>query len=152
MWTKLMLSAAAGLAAALFAFLGNRLISAYGDARYQAGLAEGRVRQLPAILAANAAAVQAGLDTRDRLLVAEHVHAAETARLTALIQQSEDEGKAYEASDAGRTDCLGPDRVRAIEAGRATLFPASAAQTSGGGLSGSVPADAAGKASGRSAG
>jgi hypothetical protein len=42
MWTKLMLSAAAVLAAALLAFLGDRLINAYGTARYQAGLAEGR--------------------------------------------------------------------------------------------------------------
>ena len=126
-----MLSAAAVLAAALFAFLGDRLISAYGDARFQAGLAGGQVKQLPAILAANAAATKAGLDARDRLIAAEHDHAAETARLAAVIQQSEHEGKAYEASDAGRADCLDAERVRAIEASRAALFPATATSAAG---------------------
>ncbi len=126
-----MLSAAAVLAVALFAFLGDRLISAYGDARFQAGLAGGQVKQLPAILAANAAATKAGLDARDRLIAAEHDHAAETARLAAVIQQSEHEGKAYEASDAGRADCLDAERVRAIEASRAALFPATATSAAG---------------------
>ena len=142
MWTKLMLSAAAVLAAALFAFLGNRLISAYGAARYQAGLAQGQVQQLPAILAANAAAAQAGLDARDRLIDAEHDHAVEAARLAAVIQRSQDEGNAYEASDAGRADCLDAERVHSIEAIRAALFPAATAQAAGRSQSGSVPADA----------
>ena len=40
MFTKLMTSAVAILAAALFAYLGRTTILAYGAARYQAGLAE----------------------------------------------------------------------------------------------------------------
>jgi len=143
-----MLSAAAVLAAALFAFLGDRMIQAYGAARYQAGLADGRVQQLPAILTANAAAAQAGLDARDRLIAAEHNHATQAVRLAALIQQSEDEGRAYEASDAGRADCLDAERVRAIEVTRAALFPVAAAQTSTSGQSGPLPADATRQASG----
>ena len=152
MWTKLILSAAAVLAAALFVFLGDRTIQAYGAARYQAGLAAGQLQQLPAILTANAAATQAGLDTRDRLIAAEHNYATEAARLAALIQQSEDEGKVYEASDAGRADCLDAERMRAIEATRATLFPATAAQASDNGQSGPVPTNATRQTSGRSAG
>jgi hypothetical protein len=152
MWTKLILSAAAVLAAALFAFLGDRLINAYGAARYQAGLAEGQLQPLPAILTANASAARAGLDARDRLIAAEHNHATEAVRLAALIRQSEDEGKAYEASNAGGADCLDAERVHSIEATRAALFPAAPAQASGGGQSGPVPADATRQTSGRNPG
>lgn len=147
-----MLSAAALLVAALFAFLGDRTVQAYGAARYQAGLAEGRVQQLPAILTANAAATQAGLDARDRLVAAEHDHAVETARLAAVIQQSEDEGKAYEAIGAGRADCLDADRVRAIETSRAALFPAAAASAAGDDEPRSMPTDLTGKTPGRVSG
>jgi hypothetical protein len=152
MWNKLILRAAAVLAAALFAFLGDRTIHAYGAARYQAGLAEGQLQPLPAILTANASAAKAGLDARDRLIAAEHNHATQAVRLAAVIQQSEDEGKAYEASDAGRADCLDAERVRTIEATRAALFPAAAPQASGSGQSGSLPADAPRQASGRNPG
>lgn len=148
MWTKLILSAAAVLAAALLAFLGDRTIHAYGLARYQAGLAQGQIRQIPAILSVTAAAAQAGLDVRDRLRAAEHDHATEAVRLAALIQQSKDEGKAYEAGDAGRADCLDAERVHAVEATRVALFPAPAAQASGSDQSGPVSADTTREASG----
>ena len=59
MFAKLMIGAAAVLAAALFAYLGGRLINAYGEARYQSGLADGQLKQMPAILTANARAAQA---------------------------------------------------------------------------------------------
>jgi hypothetical protein len=106
------------------------------------------LQPLPAILTANASAAKAGLDARNRLIAAAHNHATEAVRLAALIQQSEDEGKAYEASDTGRADCLDAERVHTIEATRAALFPATAAQAAGSGQSGSVPADATQQASG----
>jgi len=143
MWAKLMLGAAAVLAAALFAFLGDRLIAAYGNGRYAAGLADGQVRQLPAILAANAQAARAGLDARDRIIAAEQVHADETARLAAMVERSDEEVKAYEAGAAGRAGCLDAERVRAIEATRAALFPATGTQATDGGEPRSVPANAA---------
>lgn len=149
MWAKLILGAAAVLAAALFAFLGDRLIMAYGDARYVAGLADGQVRQLPAILTANAQAARAGLDARDRLIAAEQSHANETARLVALIQQSDDEVKAYDASADGRGGCLDAKRVRAIEAARAALFPNAGPEAAGADEPGPMPADAATPAGGR---
>ena len=140
MWAKMMVSAAALVAAALFAFLSDRMINAYGTARYEAGLAEGRVEALPGVLTANAAVTQAGLDARDRLIAAEHNHANEAARLAALIQQSEDEGKAYEASDSGRAVCLDIERVHAIEANRRALFPSTASATTEANATGPMPA------------
>jgi len=148
MWAKLTLGAAAVLAAALFAFLGDRLIAAYGNARYAAGLADGQVRQLPAILAANAHAARASLDARDRIIAAEQIHADETARLAAMVERSDEEVNAYEASAAGRAGCLDAERVRAIEATRAALFPAAGTQAPGSGEPRSVPTEPAG-ASGR---
>jgi hypothetical protein len=145
MWAKMMVSAVAVLAAALFAFLGDRMINAYGAARYEAGLAQGQARQLPGILAANAAASRAGLDARDRLIAAEHNHANEIARLAALLQQSENEGKAYDASDAGRAACLDVERVRAIEASRLALFAAAASATTEASAAGSMSAHAVGE-------
>jgi len=152
MWAKLMLGAAAVLAAALFAFLGDRLIAAYGNGRYPAGLADGQVRQLPAILAANAQAARAGLDARDRIIAAEQVHADETARLAAMVERSDEEVKAYEAGAAGRAGCLDAERVRAIEAGRAALFSAAGPEAAAGDDPGPVPADAAAPASRRQPG
>jgi hypothetical protein len=148
MWSKIMTGAAALLAAALFASLGNRLIGAHGEARYQAGLAKGQVQQLPAILAAHAAATKEALDARDRIITADAAQAKEMARLTALIRRSDDEVNAYEATDAGHADCLGAGRVRAIEAARAALFPVTA-QAPNGGVSGSLPADTPAQADGR---
>jgi len=143
MYAKLMMSAVAMLAAALFAYLGHSVITAYGAASYRAGLAEGRLQQVPQILSANAAAAKAALDTRDRIIAAETVHANETARLATLIQQSQDEVKAYEASGAGVGDCLDAERVRAVEAARRALFPTAASTEAANGEPGSVSADAA---------
>ena len=140
MWSKLIVGAAAILAAALFAFLGVRLINAYGNARYQAGFAEARTQQVPAILAANEAAARATLDARDRLIAAERNHGAETARLVALIQHSDDEVNAYEASATSRADCLDAERVRAIEVTRGGLFPGGATTAPSGGEPGPLPA------------
>lgn len=127
MFAKFMMGAAAVLAAALFAYLGHGLIEAFGTARYEAGLAEGRLQQMPLILAANASAAKAGLQARDRIIAAEAVHRDETARLATLAEQSENEVKTYEASNAGAAGCLDAGRVRAIQAMRATFFhpPAS---------------------------
>jgi hypothetical protein len=132
-FAKLMIGAVAVLAAALFAYLEQAMIAAYGTARYQAGLAEGRLQQLPQILSANQAAAKAGLDARDHIIAAETAHAGEAARLAALVERSQDEVRAYEASDAGRASCIGAERVRAIGASRAALFPAAPAVPAGGG-------------------
>jgi len=123
MYAKLMMGAAAVLAAALFAYLGHVLIAGYGTARYRQGLAEARAERLPQILSANQAATKAALDARDRLIAAEAARADQVARLTALIRRSDEEVGAYETSDAGRAGCLDAGRVRAIEANRAALFP-----------------------------
>lgn len=152
MFAKLMTSAVAILAAALLAYLGRATIAAYGAARYQAGFADARLRQVPQILSANAAAAKAATDARDRIIAAETARAEGAARLSALIERSQDEVKAYETSDAGRADCLGAERVRAIEAGRAALFPAAAPAPASSGESGSLPADAARDGGGRRAG
>jgi len=143
MFAKLMISAAALLAAALFAYLGDRLIQAYGEARYQGGLADGQLRQVPAILAANDKAAQAALDARDRVIAADDTRDTTLWRLIPQILSAQDKVTAYAASAAGRADCLGPDRVRGIEADRATLFGAPPASRPGGSAAGPVPADAA---------
>jgi len=146
MYAKLMMGAVAVLAAALFAYLGHSMIAAYGAARYQAGLADGRLQQVPQILSANALAAKSGLAARDRIIAAETANAGEAARLAALIQQSQDEVKAYEASSAGTGDCLDAERVRAVEAARSALFPAPASAEAASGSPGPVPADTAGPA------
>lgn len=143
MFTKLMIGVAAVLAAALFAYLGNRLIHAYGDARYESGLANGQLNRMTDILAANRAAAQAGLDARDRVIAADSTRDAELGRLIPQILSAQTKVTAYAASAAGRADCLGPERVRGIETDRAALFPAPASDSADGGAAGSVPTDAA---------
>lgn len=143
MFAKLMMSAAAVLAAALFAYLGDRLIDAYGEARYQSGLADGQLKQMADILAANRRAAQAGLDARDQVIAADGARDAALSRLIPQILSAQDKVTAYAASDAGRADCLGPDRVRGIEADRLTLFPTATSDPAGGGAAGPVSADAA---------
>ena len=143
MFTKLMTSAVAILAAALFAYLGRTTILAYGAARYQAGLADARLQQVPQILSANEAAAKAATDARNRMIAAETSRAGEAARLAMLIERSQEEVKAYETKDAGLAGCLGAERVRAIETARAALFPAASPTPAGAGEPGSVPADAA---------
>jgi hypothetical protein len=125
MYAKLMMGAAAVLAAALFAYLGHVLIRSYGSARYFQGLAEGREAQWPQILSANAAAAKAALDARDRIIAAETERAREAARAATLIRRSDEEVKAYETSDAGHAACLDAGRVHAIDAFRAALFSAA---------------------------
>jgi len=142
MFAKLMMGAAAVLAAALFAYLGDRTIHAYGEARYRSGLADGQLRQMPGILSANARAAQAGLDARDRVIVADGMRDAELGRLLPQILSAQDKVTAYAASVAGRAACLGPDRVRSIEADRIALFPDAATNSAGGSPTGPVPADA----------
>jgi hypothetical protein len=142
MFTKLMIGAAAVLAAALFAYLGDRLINAYGEARYRSGLADGQLKQVPGILAANAKAAQSGFDARDRVIAADGARDAELARLLPQILSAQDKVTAYAASAAGRAVCLGADRVRGIEADRTALFPAAVPSSTGGNPAGSVPADA----------
>ena len=140
MFAKLMMGTAAVLAAALFAYLGDRLIHAYGEARYQGGLADGQLKQMPGILAANRQATQAGLDARDRVIAADGTRDATLSRLIPQILSAQDKVTAYAASAAGRTVCLGPDRVRGIESDRFTLFPATASDSTDNGTAGSVPA------------
>jgi len=143
MFAKLMMGAAAVLAAALFVYLGDRLIGAYGEARYQSGLADGQIKQMPRILAANEKAAQAGLDARDRVIAADGVRDATVARLIPQILSAQDKVTAYAASAAGQAACLGPDRVRGIEADRAALFPSASPDTASDGPARSVPAGAA---------
>lgn len=141
MFAKLMIGAAAVLTAALFAYLGDRLIEAYGDARYRNGVADGQLKQLPGVIAANQQAAQAGLDARDRVIAADGARDAVLGRLIPQILSAQDKVTAYAASAAGRADCLGPDRVRGIEADRLALFPAATPDPADGGTTGSVPAD-----------
>jgi len=152
MFAKIMSGAAAILAAALFAYLGHALIEGYGAARYKAGLADGRLQQVPQILAADAAAAQSGLEARDRIIAAESAHAAEATRLAQLTQRSEDEVESYETSNAGNAACLDAGRVRAIEASRAALFPAPAPTATGRGGPGPLPPDAIADRNGRQPG
>ena len=140
MFAKTIIGAAAILAAALFAYLGDRLISAYGEARYQSGLADGHLKQMPGVLAANEKAAQAGLDARDRVIAADGARDGTLARLIPQILSAQDKVNAYAASAAGRAACLGPDRVRGIEADRTALFPA--ADPANEGATGSMPANA----------
>jgi len=143
MFAKLMIGAVALLTAALFAYLGGRLIDAYGEARYQSGLAEGQLKQMPDVLAANQKVAQAGFDARDRVIAADGARDAELGRLIPQILSAQDRVSAYAASAAGRAGCLGPDRVRGIEDDRAALFPASAADAPGRRGTGPLPAIAA---------
>lgn len=143
MFVKLMIGAAAVLAAALFAYLGDRLINAYGEARYRSGFAEGRLKQVPGILAASEKAAQAGLDARDRVIAADGRRDATLARLIPQILSAQDKVTAYAASTAGRAYCLGPERVRGIETDRTALFPATPSDAAGDGAAGSLSAYAA---------
>ena len=102
MFAKLMMGAAAVMAAALFAYLGDRLINAYGEARYQSGLADGQLKQVPVVLAANQKAAQAGLDARDRVIAADGARDATLGRLIPQILSAKDKVTAYAASAAGR--------------------------------------------------
>lgn len=148
MFAKLMIGAAAVLTAALFAYLGDRLINAYGEARYHSGLADGQLKQMPGILAANQQAAQAGLNARDRVIAADGARDATLGRLIPQILSAEDKVTTYAASAAGRAVCLGPDRVRGIEADRLTLFPATTPDPTSGDPAGFVPADPAPSAGG----
>jgi len=138
-----MMDSATVLAAALFAYLGDRLINAYGEARYQSGLADGQLKQVPGILAANARATQAGLDARDRVIAADGARDTTLGRLIPQILSAEDKVTAYAASTAGRAACLGPDRVWDIEADRTALFRASTPSRARTGATGSVSANTA---------
>ena len=134
MWGKIVLSAAGLLAFALAAFLGRGLILAYGDARRAAGQAEAESAQLPAMLAASAAATRASLAARDNIIVANQRSAEEWARLLPLILAANDKVNSYAQTEPGRAPCLSPHRVRGIEADRAALFsspPGSAADPAG---------------------
>ena len=141
MFAKLTMCAAAVLAAALFAYLGDRLINAYGAARYQSGLADGQLKQMPGILAANQQAARAGFDARDRVIAADHMRDATLNRLIPQILSAQDKVTTYAASAAGRADCLGPERVRGIEADRLGLFPAAASSYPTGGTARPLPTD-----------
>ena len=143
MFAKLIMGATAILAVALFAYLGDRTINAYGEARYQSGLAEGQLKQMPGIIAANISAVQAGLDARDRVIAADGRRDAELGRLLPQILSAQDKVTAYAASAAGRAACLGSDRVRGIETDRTALFPAATPGSTGSSSTGPVPPDAA---------
>jgi len=143
MFAKLMIAAAAVLAAALFAYLGDRTIQAYGEARYQSGLADGQLKQMPVILAANEKVTQTALDARDRIIAADGTRDAELGRLLPEILSAQDKVTTYAASTAGRADCLGPDRVRGIEADRLALFPAPTPSEAGSDAARPVPTDAA---------
>jgi len=143
MFAKLMTGAAAVLAAVLFAYLGGRTINAYGEARYQSGLSNGQLKQMPGILAANARAEQAGLDARDRVIAADGKRDAELGRLLPQILSAQDKVTAYAASSAGRAACLGPERVRGIEADRTALFLTTTAAPTDRRRAGPVPTDAA---------
>lgn len=123
MWSKLTLSAVAILATALFAFLGDRMIAAYGAARYQAGVADGRMRQLPAILDSRDAGERTAIEARDRIIAADARAGRELARIIAQGRQSDKDFHAYQTSEDGRADCLGAERVRALAAARDALFP-----------------------------
>jgi len=142
MFARIGIGAAILLAAALLAHLGHTLIQAYGDARYQSGLADGRLKQLPDILAANAEAARAGLAARDRVITADGLRDTAVDRMIPQILSAQEKVAHYAASVAGRAACLAADRVRGIEDDRVSLFPASAPGPAGGGPTGPMPADA----------
>jgi len=149
MYAKLMMGAAAVLAAALFAYLGQVLIRSYGAARYSQGLAEGREAQWPQILSANAAAAKAALVARDRIIAAETERGREAARAATLIRRSDEEVRAYETSDAGHVPCLDAGRVHAIDTFRAALFSATPVTDARDGESRPVPANSLAYPAGR---
>jgi len=143
MWSKIIVSAVALLAAALFAYLGQRTIAAYGTARQAQGAAEGKLTQLPAVLEANAQAARTAIEARDRVIAANGARDAEIDRLLPLILSARDKVTAYAETDRGRATCLGPERVRDIAADRTALFHPATADATGSDRPGSVPADAA---------
>lgn len=149
MWGKVISGAAIVLAFALAAFLGDKLLTHYGEARYQAGLADGQLKQVPAVLAANERVAKSGLDARDQVIAADGIRDAELGRLLPIIVSWKEREAVYAQSAAGRADCLGPERVLGIEDHRAALFPPPTADQAGGRAAGSVPSDAVAKASGR---
>jgi len=139
MWSKIVASAAGLLAMALAVFLCLRLVTAYGDARRAAGRAEAEVAQLPAILAANAAAARAEIRGRDNVLAADQRSADELARILPLVLAANEKVSSYAQTATGRIPCLDADRVRGIETDRAALFPT--ARDTPEGFAGPVPAD-----------
>jgi hypothetical protein len=152
MWLKAIFGGAVALAFGLAAFLGVKLIDHYGDARYAAGVADGQLKQVPAILAANAQVTQMALQARDQVIAADGVRDTEVGRVLGLFTSFKERNAVYAQTDAGRAECLGADRMRGIAALGTSLFgfdPTSAPNTAGAGQAGSVPAQLDPAAAGR---
>jgi len=139
MWGKLLAVLAILAIVGTAGLVCDRIVIAYGDARYAAGKADAQVAEIPAIRAADAKAAQIGLDGRDRVIAAQGANMSELERLSALALAANDKVTAYAQTAAGMAACLPSDRVFGIEADRATLFPAAAPEGSGVGHPGPLP-------------
>lgn len=126
---------------AVAAFVLVRIVTLYGAARYAAGRAEAEAAQLPRIVAAQAAATEAGLVARDRIIAADATRLTELARILPQILVAHDKVNSYASTMAGGAPCLAAERVRGIENDRAALFPDTA--ETGAGDTGSVQTGAA---------
>lgn len=143
MWLKAIFGGAVALAFGLAAFLGVKLIDHYGDARYRAGVAEGQLQQVPAVLAANAQVTQMALQARDQVIAADGVRDTEVDRVLGLFTSFKERNAVYAQTDAGRASCLGADRMRGIAALGTSLFgfdPTRTPDAAGGSEAGPVPA------------
>jgi len=148
MWGKLLtVLVVTGIIGAV-TFLGWRVVTAYGDARYAAGKDDAKLEQMPAIIAANEAAAKQAISGIMDQLTAERAHSATVERLAGLIATQEEKVDAYAQTVAGRAACLAPDRVRGIEDDRAALFPPATAAPAAGGQPRPLPADLLGQAAG----
>lgn len=139
MWGKLLAALAIVSIVGAAGLVCDRIVIAYGEARYAQGQADAQVAQIPAIREADARAMQIALDGRDRVIAAQDTNMSELGRISALAFAANDKVTAYAHTAAGMAACLGPDRVRGIEADRAALFPASPAEGASGGKPGPLP-------------
>lgn len=150
MWGKLLAALAIVAIVGAAALVGDRIVVAYGDARYSAGKADAQVAAVPGILAANRQAMQAGLDGRDAVIAAQTTSLDELARLSGLFAASSKKWTDYAQTAAGRALCIDTKRVLDIEADRAATFlPAAPAARTGSAQGRSVPADPVTQGSGR---
>lgn len=139
MWGKLLAALAIVSIVAAAGLVFDRIVVAFGDARYAQGKADAQVAQIPAIRAADTRAMRIAIDGRDRVIATQNVNMSELGRLSALALAANDKVTAYAPTTAGMAACLGPERVRGIEADRAALFPPAASAQAAGAASGPVP-------------
>lgn len=133
MWGKLLAALAIVAIVGTAGLVCDRIVIAYGNARYAAGKADAQLAAVPGILAANEGAAKSAIDARDRVILAASAYADRAAALKPIILTNRETEVRYAESAAGKLDCRDAERVQAVDVLDATLFPPAAASDPGSG-------------------